>query len=143
MNCSRNIRIIPDAHLADVFSQQFDIVVLPGGLPGAFTLAQCVQVGQILKAQESRNGWIAAICAAPIALKAHDIYLEHKLTSHPSKADELGPGSGYAYSEDRVVVDRKLITSRGPGTAFEFALTIVEKLISLEKANEVKVPMLV
>ena len=74
-------------------------------------------------------------------MKSHQIALGKQITSYPSKKDELV--SSYNYSEDRVVVDDNLITSRGPGTAFEFGLKIVEKLVGIEKANEVASGMLV
>lgn len=81
-------------------------------------------------------------CAAPIALKSHQIGIKKKLTSHPSKADDMKAGD-YVYSEDRVVVDGQLITSRGPGTAFEFALAIVDKMCGQEKVAQISAPMLV
>jgi protein DJ-1 len=97
-------------------------------------------VGHILKSQQNNNRLIGAICAAPIALKSHGIGLQKQITSHPSKAEELK--DSYKYSEERVVIDGQLITSRGPGTAFEFALAIVEKLVGINKVNEISPPMI-
>lgn len=132
---------MPDQSAKDATASAYDVVVLPGGLGGANAFAASDLVKQILQAQEKAGRLIAAICAAPIALKAHGIALKSKLTSHPSKKDELT--SAYSYSEDRVVVDGKLITSRGPGTGFEFALAIVEKLLGKAKVDEISPPMLV
>jgi len=139
VKCSRDVVIVPDVSLSDV-NQEFDVIVLPGGLGGSNALAACPRVGQLLKQQQQSNGLIAAICAAPVALKSHGIGLKRRITSHPSKADELK--ADFEYSEDRVVIDGQLITSRGPGTAFEFALAIVEKLLGSNKVKEISVPMI-
>lgn len=85
---------------------------------------------------------MAAICAAPIALKAHGVGIGKKVTSHPSVRDRFTPDL-YTYSDDRVVLHGQLITSRGPGTAFEFALKLVEVLVNAETAEKISAPMLV
>ena len=95
-----------------------------------------------------KANWVAAICAATTALvaahKRDDGTGEVKttVTSHPSVKDEVVQ-AGWQYSEDRVVVDQRVITSRGPGTAILFALTIVEELCGKEKRDEVAGPMIV
>lgn len=141
INCSRKVVIVPDKALTDVSSSEFDIVILPGGLGGAEAFASSSAVGELLRKQEAAGRWIGAICAAPIALKSHGIALKKRLTSWPGKESELV--DSYAYQQERVVVDGKLITSRSPGTAFEFALAIIEQLLNKEKADEVGKPMLV
>ena len=88
---------------------------------------------------EKSGKLIAVICASPIALAKHEIGLNKTITSHPSVANQL---SKYKYSEDRVVIDGELITSRGPGTAFEFALAIVKKMVGQEKVNQITPPMI-
>lgn len=123
------------------------------------------EVGKLLKQQESKSRLIAAICAAPVALKAHGIATGKKLTSYPSTKDELV--NDYQYIEnEKVVVDGKilkifyftfnericlkinfqlsgnLITSRGPATAFAFGLAIVEYLLNKEAAKKVADAML-
>uniref|UniRef100_A0A1W7RAN9 Protein deglycase DJ-1zDJ-1 n=1 Tax=Hadrurus spadix TaxID=141984 RepID=A0A1W7RAN9_9SCOR len=144
VHCSRDIIIQPDKSLDDALKDApYDVIVLPGGLKGAESLAASKKVGDLLKDQEKSGRFIAAICAAPISLKSHGIATGKMLTSHPSKKDEMNEGGKYQYSEDRVVVDGQLITSRGPGTAFEFGLSIVEKLVGKEKANSLISPMLV
>lgn len=79
--------------------------------------------------------------SAPTALKAHGVGSGKNVTSYPSVKDKV-EGCGYTYKEDNVVVDGNIITSRGPGTAFDFALTIVDKLVGKEKAAEVAKGML-
>uniref|UniRef100_A0A131Z259 Protein DJ-1 n=1 Tax=Rhipicephalus appendiculatus TaxID=34631 RepID=A0A131Z259_RHIAP len=143
VKCSRDVVVVPDKSLDEAASQSpYDVIVLPGGLKGAESLAASPAVGKLLKEQEKCGRLIAAICAAPIALKSHGIGLGKRVTSHPSKKEDICKGD-YKYSEDRVVVDGQLITSRGPGTAFEFALAIVEKLENKQAAEKLVPPMLV
>ncbi|XP_045161187.2 Parkinson disease protein 7 homolog [Mercenaria mercenaria] len=138
--CSRNVKIVPDAALSDAVSKgPYDVVVCPGGAKGAQNLAESQEVGKILQEQEKGGRLIAAVCAAPIALASHKIGQGKNVTSHPSVKDKVGD---HKYSEERVVQDGKLITSRGPGTCFEFALKIVESLLGEEKANSLVAPML-
>ncbi|XP_071840359.1 Parkinson disease protein 7-like [Apostichopus japonicus] len=143
VTCSRNVVIKPDKSLEDALKNApYDVVIMPGGGLGAKNLAESNEVKKILQAQEERNGLIAAICAAPTALLSHGIAKGKKLTSHPSVKDVLVQSGNYTYSEDRVVVDGKLITSRGPGTAFEFALALVEVMKGKDTANKIVPPML-
>ncbi|GBM00139.1 Protein/nucleic acid deglycase DJ-1 [Araneus ventricosus] len=142
IKCSRDVVIVPDVSLQDVAKQTYDAVILPGGLQGAESFAQSDIVKDILQSQEKSGRLIAAICAAPIALKSHSIGTGKQITSHPCKQADLSTGE-YTYVEKRVVVDEHLITSRGPGTAFEFALAIVKYFFGKEKATSLINPMLV
>lgn len=120
----------------------FDVVILPGGLGGTQAFVDSPIVGEVLKAQESADRWIAAICAAPLALAAHKIGLGKSITSYPSVKDKLT--ADFKYVDDQIVVqDGKLITSRGPGTAYQFGLKIAEVLVGAEKAKQVAKGMLV
>lgn len=139
IRCSRGVTITPDVGLESV-DGEFDVLVLPGGAEGAQRLAASSKVGEILRQQEQGGRWVAAICAAPIALQAHGVFQHHQLTSHPSVKSQLE--SWGDYSEHPVVADRKLITSRGPGTAFPFALRIVGTLTSAQRMVEVRAPMM-
>ncbi|RZC42546.1 DJ-1 [Asbolus verrucosus] len=141
--CSRGVNIKPDISISEASSKgPFDVVVLPGGLGGSKALSESKEVGQLIKDQEKAGRWTAAICAAPTALKAHGTYVGKNLTSYPAMEAQLAEGGQYNYKQDAVVVDGNLITSRGPGTAFDFALTIVDKLNGKEKASEVAKAML-
>ncbi|XP_076451867.1 Parkinson disease protein 7 homolog [Babylonia areolata] len=141
VKCSRNVKVVPDTGLEKALKKgPYDAYVLPGGAGGAKKLAECRMVGDALKEQEKHGRLVAAVCAAPTALVAHGIGKGKKVTSYPSVAEKM---KGYTYSTDRVVVDGNLITSQGPGTCFEFALKIVEHLVSKDKAHSLVEPMLI
>uniref|UniRef100_A0A5F9CHL7 Parkinson disease protein 7 homolog n=1 Tax=Oryctolagus cuniculus TaxID=9986 RepID=A0A5F9CHL7_RABIT len=142
VQCSRDVVICPDASLEDAKKEgPYDVVVLPGGNLGAQNLSESAAVKEILKEQEKRKGLIAAICAGPTALLAHEIGFGSKVTTHPLAKDKMMNGSHYSYSESRVERDGLILTSRGPGTSFEFALAIVEALSGKEVADQVKAPL--
>ncbi|NWS54328.1 PARK7 deglycase, partial [Chunga burmeisteri] len=165
VQCSRDVFICPDASLEDARKEveqlyllfvypPYDVVVLPGGNLGAQNLSESAAVKDILKDQESRKGLIAAICAGPTALLAHGIGFGSKVTTHPLAKDKMMngetdplsvvclPPAHYCYSESRVEKDGNILTSRGPGTSFEFGLAIVETLMGKEVAEQVKAPLI-
>ncbi|XP_014255674.1 protein dj-1beta [Cimex lectularius] len=134
--CSRDLMIVPDKAASDAIRDgPYDAVILPGGLGGSKCFVASAEIGQLLKDQESSGRLVAAICAAPTALKAHGIALGKSLTSYPSFKEELS--ECYNYLEDRVVVDGNLITSRGPTTAFDFAMAISNYLVGKETTSKV------
>nr|CAH7718780.1 unnamed protein product [Callosobruchus chinensis] len=138
VECSRGINIKPTVPIGDAKSGgPYDVLVLPGGLGGSKALASSKEVGEMLKEQEQAGRLIAAICAAPTALKAHGIAIGKKVTSYPSMKAQMEEGGQYTYLEDKVVIDGNVVTSRGPGTAFDFGLALVEKLVGKEKKAEV------
>lgn len=141
--CSRGVIICPDVGLCEVSSLSYDAVVLPGGLGGSKALAASQEVGKILKHHETCGKIIAAICAAPTALKSHCIGFGKNITSYPSTEKAMLEGDSYNYKQENVVVDGTLITSRGPGTAYQFALTLLEQLVGKQIACEVAKGMLV
>ncbi|XP_070259220.1 Parkinson disease protein 7 [Myotis yumanensis] len=142
VQCSRDVVICPDASLEDARKEgPYDVVVLPGGNLGAQNLCESAAVKEILKEQQGRKGLIAAICAGPTALLAHEIGFGSKVTTHPLAKDKMMNGNHYSYSENRVEKDGLILTSRGPGTSFEFALAIVEALSGKEVAEQVKAPL--
>ncbi|XP_029550080.1 protein/nucleic acid deglycase DJ-1 [Salmo trutta] len=142
VQCSRDIYLVPDSSLEDASKQgPYDVIVLPGGALGAQNLSESPAVKEVLKDQEGRKGLIAAVCAGPTALLAHGIAYGSTVTTHPGAKDKMMTGGHYTYSEARVQKDGHLITSRGPGTSFEFALAIVEELMGAEVAATVKAPL--
>ncbi|KAH8365335.1 hypothetical protein KR084_010441 [Drosophila pseudotakahashii] len=142
VKCSRSVVIVPDTSLEEAVSRgNYDVVVLPGGLAGNKALMNSAAVGELLRCQDSRGGLIAAICAAPTALAKHGIGKGKSVTSHPDMKPQLV--KEYCYIDDKTVVqDKNIITSRGPGTTFDFALKITEELAGVEMAKEVAKAML-
>ncbi|XP_004518029.1 protein dj-1beta [Ceratitis capitata] len=141
VKCSRDVCIVPDTSLDIAKGSIYDAIVLPGGLGGAKAMSENAELGALLKEQEAAGRIVAAICAAPTALVAHGIGTGKSLTSYPSVKKQLE--DAYQYVDDqKVVQDGNLITSRGPGTAFDFGLKLAEVLAGADKAKEVAKGML-
>jgi len=134
-----NITIEADAALPDVINENWDMVVLPGGLPNAHLLRDDANVKAVVERLKRECKPIAAICAAPTALAAYGITKGMRVTSYPTCQEEmetLQPSS--VYVDDAVVEDDFLTTSRGAGTAVEFALRLVARLCSEDKSEEIR-----
>lgn len=140
LTASRGVRLIPDKSLEEVKDEDFDMVVLPGGGDGVENLKKDHRVEAILKKMSQGQKWVTAICAAPALLAAYGFLEGKKATSHPSRREQTAIGN-VRYREQRVVQDGHIITSRGPGTALEFALKLVEVLCGREKVEELKEAM--
>jgi 4-methyl-5(b-hydroxyethyl)-thiazole monophosphate biosynthesis len=134
-----NITITADAKLADIADEPWDMVVLPGGLPNAYLLRDDSNVKRVVQRLREQRKTIAAICAAPTALAAYGITDGRKITSYPAMKEEIQKLSPSAiYCDDAVVEDDFLITSRGAGTAIEFALRLVTRLCGKEKSEAIR-----
>lgn len=133
---SRSVKIIPDKSLEDVKNIIYDAVILPGGLKGVENLGNNLDIIQIIEKHYESNKLIAAICAAPtILLKTKILNKNFRITSHPSTKNQF---KNVNYLEDRVIIYNNLITSRGAGTTFEFAFSILEYFNDLDKVNKIK-----
>lgn len=140
ITASRGTKIIADTLISQCRDIQYDMIALPGGLPGAHHLRDCEDLIEMLKKQKAGGGWIAAICAAPaVVFEHHGLLGDLKATCHPAFAHEI---KNRAAIESRVVVDGRCVTSRGAGTAVEFALILVSLLYDRNKAVSVAEPML-
>jgi len=137
---SHGIRIEADTTLEQRAETTWDAVVLPGGLPGATNLRDDERVQALLRRQHAAARPLAAICAAPIALGAAGVLDGRRATCYPGFEDGL---HGARASDERVVVDGHIITSRGPGTAIEFALALVARLKDERTARQLEKGMLV
>ncbi|WPT14095.1 Protein DJ-1-like protein B [Picochlorum sp. SENEW3] len=137
--CSRGVNIVADKLIGECAEEQFELIALPGGMPGAQNLADSEMLSSILKKHQASDKPLAAICAAPQVVLNTQGYLEGRhATAHPAFSDKLGNQERVS---DRVVIDGNIITSRGPGTAMEFALTIVGRLFGPDKMKQVAGPM--
>jgi 4-methyl-5(b-hydroxyethyl)-thiazole monophosphate biosynthesis len=124
---SHGITVVADARLDEVDAGEYDMIVLPGGMPGTTHLKSDPRIIRLLRQFAESGRYTAAICAAPSVL-AHAGLLEgRKATSYPGfLTSDSAPG--IRLSEDPVVVDGKVATSRGPGTAVPFGLALIELL---------------
>ncbi len=120
----------------DELPDDLDGVVLPGGMPGAANIAESEEAVKLIKRVYNDSELVGAICAAPAVVLGGAGLLEgREFTCYPGFEAQV---SGARHSEERVVRDSNLITSRGPGSAAEFALALVEYLAGKEKAKELK-----
>jgi len=139
ITASRGVKIVADALIAECSGKTYDLVVLPGGMPGATNLRDSNELAEILKHQQQQGRLYGAICASPaIVLEHHGLIGIRKATCYPSFAKELQNPADL-----HVVVDGTLVTGQGPGTAIEFALKLVELLFDKTKAAEIAKAMLV
>ena len=137
VTCSRGVVIIPDMDLDTALEQDYDMVVLPGGLPGADHLNEDPRIQSLIKRMHENDQYVAAICAAPKVLASAGL-LEHKqATSFPGVLDSLNI-PGLKYQQKSVVTDGRIITSRGPGTAMDFTLHLIELLVGVDKRLQVE-----
>jgi 4-methyl-5(b-hydroxyethyl)-thiazole monophosphate biosynthesis len=136
IEASRRTKHVPDCTLDDVRHNEFDIMVLPGGQPGAANLRKDPRIREFIQALHAGNRPIAAICAAPTVLAAYGILKDRSVTCYPSVRAEFSP-IAKSMSGERVVVDGPIITSQSAGTAMEFAFKLVEILCGSDKAAEV------
>lgn len=113
---------------------QYDMLVLPGGMPGTLHLQEHEELGDLLKEFYTQKKWIAAICAAPIVFGKYGFLKGEKATSYPGFEEEL---VGADYVTEPVVISNRVITSRGMGTAIAFSLALIEQLEGKEKAEEI------
>lgn len=143
VKCSREVVLVPDMSLEEAITKgPYDAVVLPGGLKGAETLGASPMVKELLVKQQNDRKVVGAICAAPaVSLTSHGIGEGKKITCYPALKDKFDSNK-YTHVDSKVVVDGELVTSQGPGTAFDFGLALVEKLMGKEKAEATAKPML-
>ena len=134
---SHGIAIQTDARLAELDEADFEMIVLPGGMPGAAHLKDDARVVDMLRRASERGGYVAAICAAPSVLAHAGLLDGRAATSFPGFLDERST-PGLQLSTAPVVIDGRVITSRGPGTAIDFALTLIEMLVGGRVRGEIE-----
>jgi 4-methyl-5(b-hydroxyethyl)-thiazole monophosphate biosynthesis len=133
---SHRIRVHTDIILEE-YNDLPDAIILPGGTLGAKHLGESKTVSEIVKKANSEKKVVAAICAAPaLALAPAGVLNGKKATCFPGLEENFS--SAVRFSEERVVEDGNIVTSRGAGTAMEFSLKLVERLSGKEKAKELK-----
>jgi 4-methyl-5(b-hydroxyethyl)-thiazole monophosphate biosynthesis len=135
VTASRGTVLIPDTDLDKALADDYDMVVLPGGLPGADNLDNDERIKTLLIKMAKSEKFTAAICAAPKVLAHAGLLERKKATAYPGILDDVNNAH---VSSDAIVIDGKVITSRGPGTAMDFALTLIESLAGKEKRDQVE-----
>lgn len=135
---THNIEVKADKIISDDI-KSYDMIVLPGGMPGSTNLRDNLKVIELIKYFNEKNKYIGAICAAPIILEKANIIDGKNITSYPGVQDDL-KSCNYV-SEHRVVVDGNIITSRGPATALEFSYRLLDKLGS-DKSDKLRESMM-
>lgn len=133
---SRGTMLIPDTELNKALKRDFDMVVLPGGQPGTNNLKADARIIKLVQRMAADDRYVCAICAAPSILATAGLLDGKRATSFPCSLDAFPKVLRQAQA---VVEDGKLITSRGPGTAMDFALTLVERLVGKTRRDEVEV----
>jgi len=135
VTASRGVKLVADRLVADCATNVYDLVVLPGGMPGAENLRDSPELEILLKRQQKEGRLFGAICASPaVVLEHHGLLAGRRATCYPTFATKLKSADA---AGSRVVADDQCVTSQGPGTALEFSLTLVELLYGKEKAGEI------
>lgn len=132
---SRGVTIMPDTTLDAALHDSFDLIVLPGGQPGTRNLQADQRVLNLVRQMAQQDKYVAAICAAPSVLAAAGLLDGKRATCYPTCLDDYPK---VHLQTAAIVEDGKLITSRGPGTAMDFALLLAERLAGTDKRNEVE-----
>lgn len=135
-----DIRVDTDITV-DELDEEFDAVVVPGGGKGSKSIAADAESVELIRRHFAKGKLVAAICAAPVVVlhKACKLLMGRRFTCYPGLEAEV---QGATFSEERVVVDGNLLTSRGAGSAGEFAVAIVAELLGKEAAEELATSVL-
>jgi 4-methyl-5(b-hydroxyethyl)-thiazole monophosphate biosynthesis len=133
---AHRILVQPDVNLNEINPDEFDGIILPGGFPGYVNLEKDDRVLSMVRQMDRKGKYVAAICCAPSVLLKAGILQGRRATISPSGIALVAACA--TYSEGRVVMDGKLITSQSPGTAMEFALKLVKVLAGEERMKQVK-----
>jgi len=134
ITASRGCLLLADTTLDKALQHEYDMIVLPGGLPGADHLNQDSRLQSLLKTMSDDNKYIAAICAAPKILATAGLLENKTATAYPGTLEKLNLANTNI-SNEAIIIDGNIITSRGPGTAMDFTLTLIEILCGLEIRN--------
>ncbi|WP_192458147.1 protein deglycase YajL [Musicola keenii] len=137
ITCSRGVRLIADAPLVSVADEEFDAVVLPGGMRGAECFRDSPLLIERLRQTHQEGKIVAAICASPaVVLEYHKLFPVGNMTGYPTLKERIAADK---WQEKRVVYDPRvnLLTSQGPGTSIDFALKLIDLLAGKAKAADV------
>lgn len=131
---SRHTSHMADMSLDSALSEEYDMLVLPGGLPGADNLNNDSRITKLIQKMQEKEKHLAAICAAPKVFADKGLLKDRQATSYPGVLEAVDVEN----TGNAVEVDGKIITSRGPGTAMDFALNLIEVLAGSDTRNQVE-----
>ncbi len=134
VRASRGVVFVPDQLFATVAGEPFDGIVFPGGAAGAEKLESDPRILDLARDYDRDGHLLAAVCAAPRVLAAAGVLQGRRATAYPGHLE----AKGIEPEDQPVVVDGNIVTSRGPGTAMDFALTLIEYLEGVEVAADVE-----
>ncbi len=137
---SHNITITTDKVFDEMSYDNIDMIVLPGGMPGAINLNAHEGLKSIIQKFNDEDKFLCAICAAPLVLGNLGLLENRKSVCYPGFEKYM---KGAIIQEEKVVDAGRFVTAKGPGAAIEFALKLVEKLVSAEKSSELRKGMIV
>jgi len=136
---ARGTTIVADKLLKDCTHDKWDIIILPGGMPGALNLSNSEKLITLLRNSIDTQTYIGAICAAPaVILNKHGLIKNRKVTCHKDYIHEIS--EKFQASED-VCISGNLITANGPASAVKFSIEIIYQLLGPVKSNEIKLMM--
>ena len=137
ITASRGVKLLPDIALDVALHRSFDMIVLPGGGAGAKNFAQDARVIKLLRRMVKEGKYVCAICAAPTVLAKAGVLAGKRATAYPGMLEEMNL-SDVICTGNAVETDGRVITSRGPGTALDFSLTLIEALVGIEIRRKVE-----
>lgn len=135
---AHNITVVADKHFDEIDYKAFDMIFLPGGLPGATNLDSHEELQKQLLEFAANGKILGAICAAPLVLGHNNLLQGKKATCFPGFENEL---IGAIHTENAVETDGNIITGKGAGVAIQFALTVVARFKGQEFVNELAAKM--
>jgi 4-methyl-5(b-hydroxyethyl)-thiazole monophosphate biosynthesis len=137
LTASRQVTLVADTLLDEVLNDDFDMLLMPGGQPGTDNLLADPRIQRLINRLQQQDKYLAAICAAPMVLAVAGVLDGKRATSYPGALD----ATHYPLiklTDEAVVVDGRVLTSRGPGTAMDFALTLIELLDNKTTRDQVE-----
>ncbi|ALP54545.1 4-methyl-5(B-hydroxyethyl)-thiazole monophosphate biosynthesis protein [Candidatus Tenderia electrophaga] len=141
VKAARGTQLLPDTTLDEALQDDYDMIALPGGLPGADNLNDDERIIQLVQKMAAADKYICAICAAPRVLARAGVLEGKRATSYPGTLDTMDI-AGMTYTGAAVTVDGRIITGRGPGPAMDFALALIEALGGTALKHSVEQPLL-
>ena len=132
---SHNVQVKADKVIVDCINEIYDLIVLPGGIPGAENLKNSAILAELLKKQNTEDKLLGAICASPaVVLEHHGLLEGKKATCHPLFIDQLSTQENTA---EKVVFDKNCVTGKGAGASIDFSLELLGILMGQEKKKEI------